>query len=265
MTEEVAVSAEAPAPEQVETALPESDVLSPEVAEESQEQKPSKTFSQEEVDALIGKRLAREQRKWEREQQRKVVETQTVRSAPPTDLPPAEQFESPEAYAEALAYRKAEQLIEQREQARQQAALLESYHEKEEQARDKYEDFEQVAYNPNLRVTDVMAQTIQASDIGPDLAYFLGTNPKEADRISRLSPYLQAKEIGKIEAKLSDNPPAKKTSSAPAPIAPVTARSSGAPAYDTTDPRSTKTMSASEWIEAERQRQIRKFEAQRNR
>lgn len=265
MTEEVAASAEAPAPEQVETALPESDVLSPEVTDESQEQKPSKTFSQEEVDALIGKRLAREQRKWEREQQRKVVETQTVRSAPPTDLPPAEQFESPEAYAEALAYRKAEQLIEQREQARQQAALLESYHEKEEQARDKYEDFEQVAYNPNLRVTDVMAQTIQASDIGPDLAYFLGTNPKEADRISRLSPYLQAKEIGKIEAKLSDNPPAKKTSSAPAPIAPVTARSSGAPAYDTTDPRSTKTMSASEWIEAERQRQIRKFEAQRNR
>jgi len=265
MTEEVAVSAEAPAPEQVETALPESDVLSPEVAEESQEQKPSKTFSQEEVDALIGKRLAREQRKWEREQQRKVVETQTVRAAPPTDLPPAEQFESAEAYAEALAYRKAEQLIEQREQARQQAALLESYHEKEEQARDKYEDFEQVAYNPNLRVTDVMAQTIQASDIGPDLAYFLGTNPKEADRISRLSPYLQAKEIGKIEAKLSDNPPAKKTSSAPAPIAPVTARSSGAPAYDTTSPRSTKTMSASEWIEAERQRQIRKFEAQRNR
>lgn len=265
MTEEVAASAEAPAPEQVETASPEPDVSSPEVAEESQEQRPSKTFSQEEVDALIGKRLAREQRKWEREQQRKSAETQTVRSAPPVDLPPVEQFESPEAYAEALAYRKAEELIEQREQARQQAALLESYHEREEQARDKYEDFEQVAYNPNLRITQVMAETIQASDVGPDVAYFLGANPKEADRISRLSPYLQAKEIGKIEAKLSDNPPAKKTSSAPAPIAPVTARTSGAPAYDTTDPRSVKSMSASEWIEAERQRQIRKFEAQRNR
>lgn len=265
MTEEVAASAEAPAPEQVETALPESDVSSPEVAEESQETKPSKVFSQEEVDALIGKRLAREQRKWEREQQRKVVETQAVKAATPADLPPVDQFESPEAYAEALAYRKAEELLAQREQARQQAALLESYHEKEEQARDKYEDFEQVAYNPNLRITDVMAQTIQASDLGPDLAYFLGSNPKEADRISRLSPYLQAKEIGKIEAKLSDNPPAKKTSSAPAPIAPVTARSVGGPAYDTTDPRSVKTMSASEWIEAERQRQIRKLEAQRNR
>ena len=110
-----------------------------------------------------------------------------------------------------------------------------------------------------------MAETIQASDIGPDVAYFLGANPKEADRISRLSPFLQAKEIGKIEAKLSDNPPAKKTTSAPAPIAPVTARSTGGTAYDTTDPRSIKTMSASEWIEAERNRQIRKWEAQRNR
>ena len=262
MTEEVAVSAEVPAPEQVETASPEPDVSSPEVAEESQ---PAKTFTQEELDAAIGKRLAREQRKWEREQQRKAEESQAVRSAVPADLPPVDQFESPEAYAEALAYRKAEELLAQREQAKQQAALIDGYHEREEQAREKYEDFEQVAYNPNLRITDVMAQTIQASDIGPDVAYFLGTNPKEADRISRLSPFLQAKEIGKIEAKLSDNPPAKKTTSAPAPIAPVTARSAGGTSYDTTDPRSVKTMSVSEWIEAERQRQIRKFEAQRTR
>jgi hypothetical protein len=110
-----------------------------------------------------------------------------------------------------------------------------------------------------------MAETIQASDVGPDLAYYLGTNPKEADRISRLSPYMQAKEIGKIEAKLSDNPPVKKTTSAPPPIAPISGRGTGAPAYDTTDPRSIKNMSTSEWIEAERQRQIRKLEAQRNR
>jgi hypothetical protein len=259
MNEEVQI-AEVPAPEQVETASPEPEVSSPEVVEAA-----PKTFTQEELDAAIGKRLAREQRKWEREQQRKAEEAQAVRSAPPADLPPVDQFESPEAYAEALAYRKAEELIAQRDQAKQQAAMLEGYQEREEQARDKYEDFEQVAYNPNLRITNVMAETIQASEIGPDVAYYLGINPKEADRISRLSPFLQAKEIGKIEAKLSDNPPAKKTTSAPAPIAPVTARTSGAPAYDTTDPRSTKTMNVSDWIEAERQRQIRKWEAQRNR
>lgn len=264
MTEEVAVSADIPAPEQGDTASPEPEVLAPELATEEQEEKPSKVFTQEELDAAIGKRLAREQRKWERDQQRKLAEMQAAKSVP-ADVPSADQFESPEAYAEALAYKKAEELLEQRERHRQQAELLENYHDREEEARGKYEDFEQVAYNPNLRITDVMAQTIQASDIGPDVAYFLGSNPKEADRISRLSPFLQAKEIGKIEAKLSDSPPVKKTTSAPAPIKPVTARSTGAPAYDTTDPRSIKTMSASEWIEAERQRQIRNFEARRNR
>jgi hypothetical protein len=76
---------------------------------------------------------------------------------------------------------------------------------------------------------------------------------------------MQAKEIGRIEAKLSDNPLVKKTTSAPTPISPVTARSSGSPSHDTTDPRSIKTMTASEWIEAERNRQIRKMEALRNR
>jgi hypothetical protein len=108
----------------------------------------------------------------------------------------------------------------------------------------------------------VMAQSIQASDIGPEVAYFLGSNPKEADRISRLPAILQAKEIGKIEVKLANSPPVQKTSSAPTPITPVTARSTGSPAYDTTDPRSTKTMTDSQWIEAERARQIKKLQAQ---
>jgi hypothetical protein len=110
-----------------------------------------------------------------------------------------------------------------------------------------------------------MAQAIQYSEIGPDLAYHLGANPKEAERISRLPPILQAKEIGKLEAKLATNPPVKKTTSAPTPISPITARSTGSPAYDTTDPRSIKTMSTSDWIEAERMRQIKKQEALRNR
>jgi hypothetical protein len=143
--------------------------------------------------------------------------------------------------------------------------MLEAYHEKEEAARGRYDDFEQVAYNPSLPVTDVMAQTIQASDVGPDIIYWLGSNPKESARIANLSPILQAKEIGKIEAKLAADPPVKKTSTAPAPIAPVTARSASTPAYDTTDPRSVKNMSTSEWIEAERLRQIKKWEATRNR
>ena len=261
MTEEVQNLAEvdsAPAPEV--TATTETVENTPVVADEGKEQTPAKAFSQEEVDALIGKRLAREQRKWEREQAQRSVEKQVV----PADLPSPDQFQSPTDYAEFIRA-EADKLVQQREAAKQQSQVLESYQEREEQARDKYDDFEQVAYNPNLPITNVMAETIQHSDIGPDLAYYLGSNPKDADRISRLSPYLQAKEIGKIEAKLADNPPVKKTTSAPAPISPVKARSTGAPSHDTTDPRSIKSMTTSQWIEAERARQIKKYEAQRNR
>jgi len=253
MTEEVQALAE------VDSA-PTTDVTAtPEVVESTPEVVEAKSFSQEELDAAIGKRLAREQRKWEREQAQRSAETQIVKAAPTASV---DQFESPEAYAEALAYQRAEELIAKREAAKQQSAVLESYHDLEEEARSKYDDFEQVAYNPKLPVTNVMAETIQSSEIGPELAYYLGSNPKEAERISRMTPLSQAKEIGKIEAKLVSAPPVKKTTSAPAPISPVTARSSGAPAYDTTDPRSTKTMTDSQWIEAERRRQLKKWEAQ---
>jgi hypothetical protein len=261
MTEEVQALAEvdsAPAPEV--TATSENAVNAPEVAENQPEQPASKTFTQEELDAAIGKRLAREQRKWEREQ----AARQTVPVAP-KEVPSIDNFESPDAYAEALALKKAEELLIQRDRQKEQAEIVEAYGEREEKARDKYDDYEDVVYNPKLRITDVMAETIQHSDIGPDLAYWLGSNPKEADRIARLSPIMQAREIGRIEVKLTDNPTVKKTTSAPTPISPVTARSSGSPSHDTTDPRSIKTMSTSEWIEAERNRQIRKYEAQRNR
>jgi len=261
MTEEVQTLAEVDsAPASEVTATSENAMNAPEVVENQNDSATEeKKYSQADIDAMIGKRLAREQRKWEREQAQRAAETQIVRAAPTATV---DQYESPEAYAEALAYQRAEELIAKREAAKQHSQVLESYQEREESARDKYDDFEQVAYNPKLSITNVMAETIQSSDIGPELAYYLGSNPKDAERISRMTPLSQAKEIGKIEAKLASSPPVKKTTSAPAPISPVTARSSGSPAFDTTDPRSTKAMTDSQWIEAERARQRKKWEAQ---
>lgn len=247
------VLADTPAPELEATVAPAPEVTTP----DEQSTEASKTFTQEELDAAIGKRLAREQRKWEREQAARAAEA----NRPPAAMPSADQFNSVDDYAEALATRKAEELLARRDAQKQRTEFVEAYHDREEDARNKYDDFEQVAYNPDLRITDVMAETIQTSDVGPDVAYFLGSNPKEADRIARLPPILQAKEIGKIEARLASDPPVKKSSSAPSPISPVTARGSGSPAYDTTDPRSVKAMSTSDWIAAERQRQIKKLEA----
>jgi len=257
MSEEVI--AEQPAPEQVATAAPEPEIAAPEVSPEGEQNEPAKVFTQGDLDAAIGKRLAREQRKWEREQK----QAEAPKPVPVEQVRP-EQFTTTEEYVEALTTSKAAQIVQQQQYAKQQQELLGNYHDKEEDARSKYEDFEQVAYNPKLPITDVMAQTIQASDNGPDIAYYLGTNPKEADRIARLQPFLQAKEIGKLEAKIASEPITKRTSSAPAPISPVTARGGQSGSFDTTDPRSIKTMTTSQWIEADRARQVKKQEA-RNR
>lgn len=236
------VLAVVPAPEQEATTAPEPEL-------QQSDDAPAKVFTQEELDAIVSKRLAKAERKWAKQASPAPVA--------PVTPPSLDQFGTVDEYAEA----RAEQIIQTRQQQARHSEIVSAYQDREEDAREKYEDFEQVAYNPNLTITTVMAQTIQASEIGPEVAYYLGANPKEADRISRLEPMIQAKEIGRIEAKLVTDPPVKKSTSAPSPISPVTARNSGNPAFDTTDPRSVKTMSASEWIAADRLRQRKKWEA----
>jgi len=251
------------ASEPVVTATPATEVVTPVVAETPKEPvvETPKTFTQEELDAAVGKRLARERRAWERDQAARAEEqSRAVQIA--AGAPKPETFESAVEYAEALATYRADQIVQEREQRREQSAVEVSYVAREDEARTKYDDFDQVAHNPQLRITAAMAESIRSSDVGPDVAYFLGTNPKEADRISRLSPLVQAREIGRIEAKLIAEPPtAKKVSKAPAPISPVTPRSAPSNVYDTTDPRSIDSMSTSEWIAAERRRQVKKLEA----
>lgn len=224
----------------VEAPAPELEATAPEVTEtpKTPEATETKTFSQEEVDALIAKRLARAERQWRRE-------------TPQVEAPIVDD-DTPLSEADIIA---------RYEAGKQQQAAQAQYHEREEAALEKYDDFERVAYNPSLPVTDSMALAIQASEQGPDVLYWLGSNPKEAAKIANLPPILQAKEIGKIEATLAANPPAKKMSGAPAPIKPVTPTGNGGPAYDTTDPRAAEKMGTSEWIAAERARQARKWEA----
>jgi hypothetical protein len=81
---------------------------------------------------------------------------------------------------------------------------------------DKYDDFKEVITNPKLNISDPMALTIAESDNGAEIAYFLGKNPKEADRIASLSFAAQVKEIMKLEQKFQ-----KQTTSAPEPITPI--------------------------------------------
>lgn len=230
----------------------------PVIDENTQQTPEEKKFSQEEVDKIVEKRLAREQRKAQRMAQQ--VDTPVVPVA--VSNLSIDQFETPEAYADALATQKAQQLIAQKQTRETQAAIEDKYGARVEEAEEKYDDFHQVVNNPKLHVSDAMAETIKSSDIGPDIAYWLGNNPKESARIASLTILQQAKEIGLIESRLTANPMTKKTTTAPTPIKPVTtSRASSSGVVDTTDPRSVASMSTSEWIEQERRRQIAKLKA----
>lgn len=261
------------APEAGGTAAP---VEAPVSGEQTPEAKPEKTFTQAELDAIVAKEKAKVERKAQRDRERAIAEVARAaqpqpQAKPDPGKPTPEQFKTTEEYVEAVAEWKADQKITERlaanqkveREARQRQAQEESaatYRETEEAVRAKYDDFDEVAYNPRLPISDAMAQTIQLSEQGAELIYHLGKNPQEAARIFNLPPFLQAKELGKLEAKLASAPPAKPLSSAPEPINPVGGKGSH-PVVDTTDPRSDK-LSTAEWMKAEEARLKKKYQAQ---
>lgn len=86
-------------------------------------------------------------------------------------------------------------------------------------AKTRYADFATV-FSDDVPVTADGAEIIADSDMGADIAYWLGSNRTEAARIAKLPPLKQAVEIGRIEARLS-LPRSKTVTTAPEPIAPV--------------------------------------------
>jgi hypothetical protein len=77
---------------------------------------------------------------------------------------------------------------------------------------EKFPDFIAVISTHANEIPPDMATAVRDADNSHEIAYYLGNNPQEYDRIAKLSPVKQVKEIGKIEQKLSGNP-------APAPSA----------------------------------------------
>lgn len=266
-----------PAPEQVEipATTPEPTVGS-ETASVSEEQQPEvkdKVFTQEELDRILAKNAAKLERRLRREADQRV--TQALKEAVPKATesdpgrPKPENFKETEDYIEAVTEWKAKQIVRTENEAYQRAQMeararveseqiSKSYQAKEDDAREKYSDFDQVAYQTPYECSPAMAQAIQLSDVGPDLAYYLGKHPEEASRIAHLHPLRAAQELGKLEVKISESQKTK-PSSAPEPIKPVNARGE-THKYDTTDPRSDK-MNTSDWIEAENERMRKKYAA----
>jgi len=213
------------------------------------EEQAKRSFSQEEVDALIQKRLLKEERRVHRRVEQQLREQFERQSAQVE--PRREAFASDQAFAEAkiqqIAEQKAAELLARRESEREAAKRLETFEERAEKVADKYPDFDSVARNPALPITQHMAEYIAESDLGPDIAYHLGKNPSLAARIAGLGPMKAAVELSKLERELAT--PKARASNAPEQITPVGTRGRASTTSSPSDDDDIET-----WMRKERQR-----------
>lgn len=141
----------------------------------------------------------------------------------------------------------------QEKQQEEAASRQRKFAESEAAFRAEHPDYDAVARNPELPITQVMVQVIADTDNPPAIAYYLGQNPNEAAAIAQMSELQMGRAIGRIEAKLSAPPQASEVTRQPEPKtvtrapAPVTTLS-GAPAVKKTY----EGMSMKEYDEARR-------------
>lgn len=221
---EQSTTTESEVAKQPESNTPEVTAAAGDVEKQEQE-KEERKFTQAELDAAVQKRLLKEIRRRERTAVQQAQERAAVVE------PKREEFRDDEAFSEAkvrhLAEKEALRIVNERARAEQSDKAREAYDERSEQARERYVDFAQVVENPLLTITPPMAEFIYDSDVGPDVAYYLGKNPAKAEQIAQLSPVRAARELSRIEAEIASKPKAT-PSKAPEPITPVGTRGKAA-------------------------------------
>ena len=177
-----------------------------------------------------------------------------VDPTPEVELDPMD-FDSNSDYLKAVAKQATDRIearfvSEKAKEKAQQSAL--AWEMEKETARRKYPDFDKMALDPTVPVSQTMFDALKGKHAG-DVLYVLGSNREEAARIYSLPPVQQIKEIGKIEARLTTKPE-KKISGAPPPPSTL----SGAPSPSTkTEDKMSLVEKKAKW-EAERKERIRK-------
>lgn len=224
---EVPVVEETPV-EENQTETTPSEEVKPEDEKKPEEKKPEEP------------RKNHDQRRWERTLKERAeykakaewLEAQLNQQKVPTQQsgrPARDQFTNDEDYVDALTTWKVDQklgsvkqeLAHQQSQSRTQTEWV----SKINQARTDYSDYDTVMEDAqDIPIDPSVAEAIQSSDLGGDIAYYLAKNPEEAIRINSLSPIAAAREIGRIESYVEYEKTHKKVapvSKAPSPIKPV--------------------------------------------
>ena len=195
---------------------------------ESQEQQTEKTFTQAELDAIVQKRTAKAERRAEARYaalEAQISELKTPKAAvetKPESAPKREDFGSYEDFVEARALHVA------RTEAKKELEAFKNESKKEKEETTKasaqrefqkrvsdvieagqkaYPDFDaainEAVEDGLIPTRGALYEAIMDSEMGEKLVYHLAKHPSEAERIQKLSPLAQVRELGKLEDKLS--------------------------------------------------------------
>lgn len=245
---ELAVAAPVATPGAAEPATPAPDASAApgaqpaEGGEPKPDAAPDRTFTKAELDKIVDRARQKESRRAERyayeRARREIAEQELERlrgggqarseptrtPAPGEGKPRQEDFKDYDAYVEALADWKVEQRIaaasrqqEQRQHGEREQEYAQTVQQKMAAGVEKYDDFEDAISAPGVVFTDAMVDALLATEAPHDVAYNLAQNPKETQRIAKLSLAGQVLEIQKFASSLTKPPAPTK---APEPIKP---------------------------------------------
>lgn len=195
--------------------------------EQKEEDQPKKTHDQRRWERLLKERAEYKAKVELYEQMQLQQQHKPVNSGRPS----RDKFDSDEDYVSALTSWTVEQKLgnvkQELAQHQVQNQTQAEWASKINQARADYADYDSVMEDAqDIPIAPVVAEAIQSSDLGGDIAYYLGKNPDEALRLNSMSPVAASREIGRIESYLEyekSQAKAKKVpvSKAPNPIKPV--------------------------------------------
>lgn len=129
----------------------------------------------------------------------------------PDDLPTLEAYEYDEskyraamaAWSKAQARKEALDVLKQEREEAKRAERLTAFQKRQSEFLSSNPDYaEKVLRNRELPITADMKEAIFDSDFGPQVAYYLSENVDKAIAISQMEPRAQAREIGRIEARI---------------------------------------------------------------
>lgn len=151
--------------------------------------------------------------------------------------PKPEDFKDAFEYAEALADWKVEERFAAKEKTEQETKAktehegrVKVWQTRQADFRTATPDYEETINKSTAQVSNQVRDAIVESEMGPQLLYYFGKNPQEAERLRPMSVIGALRELGKIEAKLEvakpaaevkEEKPAAQISQAAAPINPL--------------------------------------------